>query len=76
MPGEGAARFQPIFIKDWLSCVDKVIAEPDQYNSLFEIGGPEHISYKEIVTILAKAAGYQKPVFQIPMGTLRCQTSK
>jgi NADH dehydrogenase len=75
MPGEGAARFQPIFIKDWLSCVDKVIAEPDHYNSIFEIGGPEHISYKEIVTILAKAAGYQKPVFQIPMGIMKLATS-
>lgn len=75
MPGNGAARFQPIFIKDWLSCIEKVMAQPDQYNAIFEIGGPEHISYKEIVTILARIAGYKKPVFHIPMGMMKLATS-
>jgi NADH dehydrogenase len=75
VPGEGTARFQPIFIKDWIKCIDKVIEHPEKYMSSFEIGGPEHISYKEIAETLAKTAGYHRPVFKVPMGIMKLATS-
>jgi NADH dehydrogenase len=75
IPGKGNAKFQPIFIKDWVRCLDKVIEDPDNYCSTFELGGPEHISYREIVDILSRSMGRKKTVFNIPMGFMKFATA-
>lgn len=74
IPGEGRAKFQPVYIKDWLRCIDKVIGEPQAYRSCFDIGGPEQLSYHDIVAMLAGAAGMKKPVFNVPMGLMKLST--
>ena len=74
IPGQGGAKFQPIYIKDWLRCINKVIDDAAAYLSTFDIGGPEHLSYKEIVETLAESAGRQKPVFNVPMGLMKIST--
>ena len=71
IPGEGRAKFQPVYIKDWLACINKVIDTPLSYRSTFDIGGPEHLTYREIIEALAEAAGRKKPVFNIPMGLMK-----
>ncbi len=74
IPGEGRAKFQPVYIKDWLGCINKVIDTPLSYMSTFDIGGPEHLTYKEIVETLAESAGRKKPTFNIPMGLMKMST--
>lgn len=71
IPGEGKSKFQPIYIKDWLKCMGKVIDNPDKFISTYEIGGPEHLSYKEIVEKLSKSMGHDRPSFIIPMGLMK-----
>ena len=71
IPGEGKARFQPLYIKDWLLCMNKVLQEPEGYASVFDIGGPEHLTYREIVETLAAAMGRSKTVVSIPMGLMK-----
>ena len=75
IPGEGKAKFQPVYIRDWLRCIRKVIDDPGSFTSTFDIGGPEHLTYREIVEHLSKALGYKKPVFSIPMGFMKLGTS-
>jgi uncharacterized protein YbjT (DUF2867 family) len=74
IPGRGAAKFQPLYIKDWLRCINKVIDDPEAYLSAFDIGGPQHLTYKEIVETLAESAGRHKPAFNIPMGLMKIST--
>ena len=71
IPGEGSAKFQPVYIKDWLKCTEKVIENPAQFIGTYDIGGPEHLSYREIVEKLSKAMGHNRPAFKIPMGLMR-----
>ena len=71
VPGQGSAKFQPVYIKDWLRCINKVIDDPPSYISTFDIGGPEHLTYREIVETLAESAGRKKPAFNIPMGLMK-----
>jgi uncharacterized protein YbjT (DUF2867 family) len=71
IPGEGKAKFQPVYIKDWLSCIGKVIENPDDFLSTYEIGGPEHISYREMVETLSKALGQHRPTLPVPMGIMK-----
>lgn len=74
IPGEGRAKFQPVYIKDWLGCINKVIDTPLSYLSTFDIGGPEHLTYREIVETLAEYAGRKKLTFNIPMGIMKMST--
>ncbi|HYQ48786.1 MAG TPA: complex I NDUFA9 subunit family protein [Thermodesulfovibrionales bacterium] len=67
MPGKGEAKFQPVYIKDWVRCMRKVIDDPEGFSGTYEIGGPEYLTYREIVEHLSKAMGYRKPVLSIPM---------
>jgi uncharacterized protein YbjT (DUF2867 family) len=71
IPGDGKAKFQPVYIKDWLTCMEKVILNPASYNSIYEIGGPEHLSYREMVEMLSKAMGKKRPAFSIPIGLMK-----
>ncbi|MGE5299671.1 MAG: SDR family oxidoreductase [Acidobacteriota bacterium] len=71
VPGQGRAKFQPVYIKDWIRCIDAVIGNPQAYRATFDIGGPEQLTYKEIVEMLAESAGMKKPVFNIPMGLMK-----
>jgi NADH dehydrogenase len=71
IPGEGRAKFQPVYIKDWLACIGKVIETPDAFVSTYEIGGPEQLSYREMVEKLSKALGYSRPAFTVPMGLMK-----
>jgi len=75
IPGEGRAKFQPVYIKDWLVCIGKVIENPGAYVSTYEIGGPEQLSYLEIVEKLSKAMGHNRPAFKIPMGLMKLGAS-
>jgi len=75
LPGEGKAKFQPIYIKDWLTCIGRAIDDPAKFSGTFDIGGPEHLAYKQIVEELSRAAGYRKPTFNIPMGFMKLTAS-
>jgi uncharacterized protein YbjT (DUF2867 family) len=69
--GEGRSRFQPVYIKDWIKCVNKVIDDPEKFISVYDIGGPEHLTYTEMVETLADVMDRKKPVFKIPMGLMK-----
>jgi len=75
IPGEGRSRFQPVYIKDWMRCMSTVIDSPEKYLSTYDIGGPEHLTYMEMVEILSEVMGRKKPVFKIPMGLMKLSVS-
>ena len=75
LPGEGNAKFQPVYIKDWLRCMRRVLDAPENFAGTYDIGGPEYVTYREVVEHLSKAMGYKKPVFSIPMGFMKLSTS-
>ncbi|TAN40632.1 MAG: complex I NDUFA9 subunit family protein [Nitrospirae bacterium] len=71
VPGDGKARFQPVYVKDWLRCIQAVIESPGAYRGTFDIGGPEHLTYQEIVEMLAQVSGHTRMSVNIPMGLMR-----
>lgn len=75
VPGDGKAKFQPIYVLDWLSCMKKVLEDPESFNSTFDIGGPEHITYLEMVETLSKALGRDKIIAKMPMGIMKVSTA-
>jgi uncharacterized protein YbjT (DUF2867 family) len=75
IPGEGRSKFQPVYIRDWIRCLEMVLDEPEKFRSAYDIGGPEQLTYMEIVETLAAAMGRSKPAFRIPMGLMKISAS-
>ncbi|MEW5745040.1 MAG: complex I NDUFA9 subunit family protein [Nitrospirota bacterium] len=74
VPGSGTAKFQPLSIDDWVRCFATVFPDsehPPERGSagskIFEIGGPEHLTYNELLTQFMGAMGVRKPIRHIPM---------
>lgn len=68
VPGKGKAKFQPIYVGDWVKCFFSVMDNPGAAGRVYEFGGPEHIEYNEIVKAVAQAMGVKKPLLHIPSG--------
>jgi uncharacterized protein YbjT (DUF2867 family) len=71
IPGDGKARFQPIYIKDWVKCLESVLRAPQDFVSSYDLGGPEHLTYRQIVEKIAAALGTGKPIISMPMGIMK-----
>ncbi|MBI4691297.1 MAG: complex I NDUFA9 subunit family protein [Nitrospirae bacterium] len=71
IPGTGRSRFQPVYIHDWVKCMLKVIESPDIFKGTFDIGGPQHLTYNEIVTTLSEVMKAKKPIVHIPMAVMK-----
>ncbi|MFA4829120.1 MAG: complex I NDUFA9 subunit family protein [Thermodesulfovibrionales bacterium] len=71
IPGDGKSKFQPVYINDWVKCMLKVIASPESFRGTFEIGGPQQLTYNEIVRTLADAMKVKKTIVHVPMGLMK-----
>lgn len=71
VPGEGNAKFQPIYVGDWIKCFLKILDNPEALGKVYELGGPEHITYNEIVKAVSKAMGREKTLFHFPAAIAR-----
>lgn len=71
VPGDGKAKFQPIYIDDWVGCFLSIINNTNAIGKIYEFGGPEHLTYNEILFQLAAAMGLKKKIAHMPMAIVR-----
>jgi NADH dehydrogenase len=71
VPGAGESKLQPIYINDWTNCMLRVLASPESFKGIFEIGGPQQLTYNEIVKTLADVMKSKKIVIHMPMGLMK-----
>jgi uncharacterized protein YbjT (DUF2867 family) len=62
---------QPIAIRNVLQCLTGVIAKAETYNQSYDIGGPDVLTYKEMLLQYAKIRGLRRYIFTIPVMTPR-----
>lgn len=65
--GQGKSKVQPIFIDDIVSCMVKAVLDDSFLNKMYEIGGPEQLTYEEVTITLAEALGVRRPVLHLPL---------
>lgn len=66
--GNGAAKIQPIYIEDLISCILYITENSMFHNETLDIGGPEQISIKEFIRLLHKLLYNENPkVIHIPL---------
>ena len=62
-------KCQPIAITDVLEFLTKSLLNPITYNQSFDIGGPDILTYKEMLLTFAEAKKLKRWIFTIPVMT-------
>lgn len=62
---------QPIAVRDVLTYLTFVLGNPACFNQSFEIGGPDVMSYRELLLKFAQIRGLRRKIFIVPVLTPR-----
>jgi uncharacterized protein YbjT (DUF2867 family) len=65
--GTGQSKIQPIFIDDVIECIRKISMSGSYLNEIYEIGGPEQLTYEEVTKAIAAALGIKRPAVHMPL---------
>ncbi len=60
-------KCQPIAIRNVVEFLYGVINKPETYNKSYDIGGPDILSYKEMLLRFAKVRGLKRSIFIVPV---------
>ena len=69
--GSGANPFQPIAVEDAARCIAATIGNEDFMGRTAEIGGPQQLSYEEIIQVIARTLGLKRAVVPVPLPLMR-----
>jgi uncharacterized protein YbjT (DUF2867 family) len=73
--GDGQTRLQPIWVEDVAEYYARAIEEPAAAGRVFEIGGPEAVTWNDFWDRLKRVAGARRPSVHVPIGLLRAQAA-
>ena len=62
-------KSQPIAIRDVIKFLTGVLGEERAYNTSFDIGGPDVLTYKEMLHQYAQVRGFKNWIFTVPVMT-------
>ena len=71
LAGSGRNRFQPISVEEVARCTAEVVVREDVKNTIIEIGGPDHLSYNDIVDVIAHTLQKRRMKVHIPVMLMR-----
>jgi len=69
--GGGLTRFQPVFAGDVASAVLAAIDRPETGGAVYELGGPEVASFKELMQFMLATIERRRLLLPIPFGLAR-----
>ena len=64
--GDGRVRFQPISVEEVGGIVSLVAGNPHFGGRIIEVGGPDHLTYNEILDIIARTLGVRRVKVHLP----------
>jgi NADH dehydrogenase len=65
--GSGKSKVQPVFINDVAACIRKAVTSDCHLNEIYELGGPEQLTYEEVTREIAQALGVKRPAVHVPL---------
>jgi len=69
--GSGRSKVQPIYVEDVAVCIGKAVQGEGFFNRIYEIGGPEQLTYEQVTKAIAEALGVKRPTVHMPMFFMR-----
>ncbi len=71
--GDGRFPTQPVWIED-VALAFALAAERPDTSGVFELGGPQVLTYEEFLLAIGRAAGRSRPLIHVPLGLVRTVT--
>jgi uncharacterized protein YbjT (DUF2867 family) len=71
----GATKMQPVFVGDVADAVIAALAMDASMGKIYELGGPQVWTFREILAFILKQTRRNKRLVDIPMGVARMQAS-
>lgn len=74
--GGGKTKFQPVYVGDVAEAMARIIEEPATRGKLYELGGPQTYSFRELLELLLQEIGRRRCLLSLPfplaglMGTI------
>jgi len=62
-------KVQPVAIRNVIQYLIGVLDDPERYNGIFDIGGPDILTYKEMLTVYAKVRKLRRRILTHPFMT-------
>lgn len=75
IPGSGDARFQPLSVEDLAVAVEKSVSDAHRARSVYEIGGPDWVTYREIVDEVMNVTGMKRLKIGMPIPLISALTA-
>jgi NADH dehydrogenase len=66
--GTGKARFQPLAVDDVARCLTGCLERPDLVGKTLEVGGPDHLTYDQMLDLVSDTLGTRILKFHLPAG--------
>ena len=70
MFGDGRFPTQPVWIDDVALAFALAAERPDTVG-VFELGGPEVLTYEDFLLTIGRATGHSRPLIHVPLGLAR-----
>jgi NADH dehydrogenase len=68
MLGDGTFRLQPVAVEDMVDALTQSVERPDVEGGLYEVAGPDRISFTRIVRTVGEVVGVRRPIIPLPDG--------
>jgi NADH dehydrogenase len=68
--GDGRSRFQPIHLDDVSEAFARAVIDPGTIGKTFELGGPDVLTYEDILNECAAVLGKRKPKLHVPVAVM------
>ncbi len=65
--GTGKRVIRPVFVDDVVSLVLAALAEPRSVGKLYDVAGPEPISFDDFSRLVARLLGVKRPIVHVPI---------
>jgi NADH dehydrogenase len=69
----GSLRLQPLWVEDLVTCLDRCIAEPRWDGRAIDLGGPEQLTFAEMIDLIMTAAQARRPTLPLPLPVAKVQ---
>ena len=69
--GGGRTAFQPVYVGDVAQAAVRVLNDPATKGKIFELGGPETMTFKEVLQLVLKATHRRRLLVPVPFALAR-----
>lgn len=69
--GDGQARLQPVAVDEVARCFVAALERPACESQVYELGGPQQLTYDEVLLRMARALGLRRHLLHLPLGVSR-----